>query len=134
MIQIVALGDVEIHEKMTDYEIDISPVESSNGFTAFDGREIRPVMGHRTVISCNLKGVPHAKAQDIARIVKTKDFDLTYTTPLKITSRFRCTEYNAVPKSSDPRQNNPLITDKITWNISLTLESTDIAADDGDGL
>ena len=134
MVQIVALGDVEIHEKTTDYEIDISPVDSSNGFTTFDGKEIRPVMGHKTTISCNLKGVPHAKAQDIARIVKAKDFDLTYTTPLKVTSKFRCTKYNAVPKNSDPREKNPLITDNITWNISLTLESAEIAADDGDGL
>ncbi|MCM1024408.1 MAG: hypothetical protein NC395_10175 [Prevotella sp.] len=134
MIQIVALGDVEIHEKTTDYEIDISPVESDNAFTTFNGKEIRPLMGHKTVISCNLKGVPHAKAQAIARIVKAKDFDLTYTTPLNITSKFRCTKYNATPKNSDPREKNPLITDKITWNISLTLESAELAADGGDGL
>lgn len=134
MIQIVALGNVEIHEKTTDYEIDISPVESNNSFTAFDGKEVRLVMGHKTMISCTLRGVPHPKAQDIARIVKSDNFDLTYTTPLRITSKFRCTKYNAVPKNSDPREKNPLITDKITWNISLTLESTEIAADGGDGL
>lgn len=133
MIQIVALGDIEIHEKTTDYEVDVSPVESSSGFTDVSGNEIRRIIGHKTTISCTLRGVPHAKAQDIARIVKTNEFDLTYTTPLAITNKFRCTKYNAVPKCSDPRQKNPLVTDKITWNISLTLESASIAAD-GDGL
>lgn len=133
MIQIVALGDIEIHEKTTDYEVDVSPVESSSGFTDVSGNEIRRIIGHKTTISCTLRGVPHAKARDIARIVKTNEFDLTYTTPLAITNKFRCTKYNAVPKCSDPRQKNPLVTDKITWNISLTLESASIAAD-GDGL
>lgn len=134
MIQIVAMNNIEIHQKTTDYEISIVPVESDNGFTSFTGKEIRPVMGHKTTISCVLKNVPHEKAQDIARIVKQKEFDLTYTTPLSITNKFRCTKYGAVPKCSDPREKNPLVTDKITWNISLTLESADLAADGGDGL
>lgn len=133
MIQIVALDDIEIHEKTTDYEINILPVMSVNKFTDINGEEIQRLVGHKTTISCILRGVPHAKAQDIARIVKTNEFDLTYTTPLAITNKFRCTKYNAVPKCSDPRQKNPLVTDKITWNISLTLESASIAAD-GDGL
>ena len=133
MIQIVALDNIEIHKKTTDYEINISPVMSENKFTDISGDELRRIMGHKTTISCSLRGVPHAKAQDIARIVKKNEFDLTYTTPLLITNKFRCTKYNAVPKCSDPRQKNPLITDKITWNISLTLESASIAAD-GDGL
>ncbi len=134
MIQIVAMDNIEIHQKTTDYEINIVPIESDNGFTSFTGKEIRPVMGHKTTISCVLKNVPHEKAQDIARIVKQKEFDLTYTTPLSITNKFRCTKYGTVPKCSDPREKNPLVTDKITWNISLSLESTDIAADGGDGL
>lgn len=134
MIQIVALGDIEIHEKTTDYEIDVSPAESSNGFTDVSGEEIHRIMGHKTTISCKLKDVLHVKAQDIARIVKKDEFDLTYTTPLKITNKFRCTKYNAVPKCTDPHEKNPLITENVTWNISLTLESASIADDDGDGL
>lgn len=133
MIQIVALDDIKIHEKTTDYEINVSPVMSDNKFTDISGNELHRIMGHKTKIYCNLKGVPHVKAQDIARIVKKDDFNLTYTTPLLITNKFRCTKYDAVPKCSDPRQKNPLITDKITWNISLTLESVSIA-DNGDGL
>ncbi len=134
MIQIVAMNGVEIHQKTTDYEIDIIPVQSDNKFTAQNGKEICKLMGHKTTISCVLKNVPHATAQRIAEIIKENEFDLTYTTPLKITNKFRCTKYSATPKCSDPREKNPLVTNKITWNISLSLESTDIAADSGDGL
>lgn len=134
MIQIVAMNGVNIHEYATDYSLDISRVESDNYFTAANGEEIRRLMGHKTVISCTLKKVPHAAAQKIAEIVKQNGFDLTYTTPLEITKNFICAKYSAAPKNSDPREKNPLITDKITWDISLSLESADIAADGGDGL
>lgn len=134
MIQIVAMGGIEIHKYATDYDVDITRVESNNIFTAENGNEIRRLMGHKTVISCTLKKVPHAVAQEIAKIVKQDNFELTYTTPLEITKSFCCTRYNPTPKCADPRQKNPLITDKITWNILLTLESASIAADNGDGL
>lgn len=134
MIQIVAMDGINIHEYATDYSLDITRVESDNFFTAANGKEIRKLMGHKTVISCTLKKVPHAVAQQIAGIVKQNEFDLSYTTPLEITNKFRCTKYSPTPKNSDPREKNPLVTDKITWNISLTLESADIAADGGDGL
>lgn len=134
MIQIVAMDGINIHEYATDYSLDITRVESDNLFTAANGKEIRKLMGHKTVISCTLKKVPHAVAQQIADIVKQNEFDLSYTTPLAITNKFRCTKYSPAPKNSDPREKNPLVTDKITWNISLTLESADIAADGGDGL
>lgn len=134
MIQIVAMDGINIHEYATDYSLDITRVESDNFFKSSDGREIRKLMGHKTTISCTLKKVPHAVAQQIAGIVRKNEFDLSYTTPLEITNKFCCTRYNPTPKNSDPREKNPLITDKITWNISLTLESTEIAADGGDGL
>lgn len=134
MIQIVAMDGINIHKYATDYSLDITRVESDNFFTATNGKEIRKLMGHKTVISCTLKKVPHAVAQQIAGIVKQNEFNLLYTTPLEITNKFRCTKYSPTPKNSDPREKNPLITDKITWNISLTLESADIAADGGDGL
>lgn len=134
MIQIVAMDGINIHEYATDYSLDITRVESDNFFTAANGKETRKLMGHKTVISCTLKKVPHAVAQQIAGIVKQNEFDLSYTTPLEITNKFRCTKYSPTPKNSDPREKNPLVTDKITWNISLTLESADIAADGGDGL
>lgn len=134
MIQIVAMDGINIHGYATDYSLDITRVESDNFFTASNGKEIRKLMGHKTVISCALKKVPHAVAQQIAQIVKRDSFDLAYTTPLEITNKFRCTKYSSTPKNSDPREKNPLVTDKITWNISLSLESTDIAADGGDGL
>ena len=133
MIQIVAMDGIKIHTYATDYDVNITRIESKNSFTAENGDEIRRLMGHKTVISCTLKKVPHLVAQEIAKIVKQEHFDLTYTTPLEITKNFCCTRYNPTPKCSDPRQKNPLITDKITWNILLTLESTNIAAD-GDGL
>ena len=128
------MDGINIHEYATDYSLDITRVESDNFFTAANGKEIRKLMGHKTVISCTLKKVPHAVAQQIAGIVKQNEFDLSYTTPLEITNKFRCTKYSPTPKNSDPREKNPLVTDKITWNISLTLESADIAADGGDGL
>lgn len=134
MIQIVALDGINIHEYATDYEVNISPVESSNGFTDALGNEIRRIMGHKTTISCNLAKVPEVVAQDIARIVKADEFNLEYTTPLSITNKFRCTKYDVVPKCTDPREKNSLIAKNRTWNISLTLESASIADDDGDGL
>jgi len=133
VIQILA-GTVELHTLITDYKIDVYPVTSGNNFTAFDGSEVCGIMGHKTKIQCTLKKVPHDIAQKIAEIVKRESFELTYTTPIEVTNIFRCTDYSAEPKCSDPRQKNPLITDKITWNISLTMESTDIAANGGDGL
>lgn len=134
LIQIVALNGINIHNYATDYSLDITRVESDNFFKSSNGKEIHKLMGHKTVISCTLQKVPHAVAQDIAEVVKLNEFNLAYTTPLEITKKFCCTRYNPTVKNSDPREKNPLITDKITWNISLTLESTDLAADDGDGL
>lgn len=135
MIQIVAMDGIEIHKYATDYSISISRVESDNQFKASNGKQIRKLMGHETVISCTLKKVPHAVAQEIAKIVTRDSFELKYTTPLEITKSFCCKSYNPTPKCTDPRQKNPLITDKITWNIGLTLQATDISADnDGDGL
>ena len=73
-----------------------------------------------------MEKVPHAAAQEIASIVNKSSFELTYTSPISITENFKCTKYNAVPKSSDPKQKNPLITDNISWTLSMTLESSDI--------
>lgn len=134
MIQIIAMNDINIHEYATDYSLDITRVDSDNVFKASNGKEIRKLMGHKTVISCTLQKVPDAIAKQIATITGQNKFNLTYTTPLEITKKFCCSKYNATIKNSDPRQKNPLITDNITWNISLTLESTEIAADSGDGL
>lgn len=134
MIQIVAMDGINIHEYATDYSLDITRAESDNFFKTTDGREIRKLMGHKTVISLALKKVPHEAARKIAEIVKKNEFELVYTTPLEISKKFRCTRYSPTPKNSDPREKNPLITDKITWNISLTLESAELAADGGDGL
>lgn len=133
MIQIVAMGDIEIHKYATDYDVNITRIESDNAFKAMNGKELKKLIGHKTVISCTLKKVPHAEAQAIADIVKQDSFELTYTTPLALTNQFKCTRYNPTPKCADPRQKNPLITNKITWNILLTLESVD-TADSGDGL
>lgn len=135
MIQIVAMDGIEIHKYAADYDVNFTRIESDNAFKSVSGREIKKLMGHKTVISCTLKKVPHAKAQEIAEIVKRDSFELTYTTPLELTNQFKCTRYNPSPKCADPRQKNPLITDKITWNILLTLESVDTtAASGGDGL
>lgn len=134
MIQIVAMDGIEIHRYAADYSISISRVESDNQFKSVSGKDVRKLMGHETVISCKLKKVPHETAQKIAKIVTRDSFDLQYTTPLEITKKFCCTRYAPTPKCTDPRQKNPLITDKITWDIELALRSADISADDGDGL
>lgn len=126
MIQVIANG-IEIHGYITDYKINVSPIESGNSFTAYDGNPVVAVSGYKTVIDCTLTKVPQAYAEKIAEIVTAGSFDVTYTTPVEITGKFRCKKYNAVPKSSDPRQKNPLITENVTWNISMTLEC--VAAD-----
>lgn len=133
MIQVLA-GKIPLHGLITAYRINVVPVTSDNGFTAYDGTAVNPVKGHKTVIECTLGKVPHATAQSIAEIVSINEFDLTYTTPIEITNKFRCTKYDAAPKNTDPRQKNPLLTDNVTWNISMTLESTDIGAALGGGL
>lgn len=135
MIQLTALG-VDIHKYITNgnYRVNVVPVTSGQSFTAHDGEVINPVQGHKTTISCELKNVPHAVAQQIAATVRAKKFELAYTTPITITEEFRCTKYDAQPKFSDPRQKDPTVTENITWNISLSMESASIAATDGDSL
>ena len=133
MIQVIA-DSIALHGLITAYKINVVPITSDNGFTAYDGTVVNPVKGHKTVIDCTLDKVPHAVAQSIAAIVSMDEFDLTYTTPIEITKKFRCTKYDAVPKNSDPRQKNPLVTGNITWTISMTLESTDTGASSGGGL
>ncbi|MGN1101922.1 MAG: hypothetical protein ACI4RG_06985 [Huintestinicola sp.] len=130
MIQVIAEG-IALHTYITSYDIDVSPVYSGNKFTRYDGKDISGIMGYKTIIQCKLEKVPHADAENIASVVNKDSFALTYTSPISITSDFKCTKYNAVPKSTDPRQKNPLITDNITWTISMTLESSDIGASGG---
>lgn len=130
MIQIIA-ENIPLHPYITSYNISVSPVYSGNQFTRYDGKDVSEIMGQKTIIQCTLAKVPHSAAQDIASIVNKNSFELTYTSPISITEKFKCTKYNASPKSSDPRQKNPLITDNITWTLSMTLESTDIGSDGG---
>lgn len=130
MIQVLA-GTIALHKYITDYSIDVTPAESANSFTRYDGKVIKSSYGYKTVISCTLKKVPHDIAESIAEIVKSDSFSLTYTTPIETTSTFKCTKYNAVPKCSDPREKNPLVTDNITWNITMTLESADYGGSGG---
>lgn len=130
MIQVLA-GSIALHKYITDYSIDVTPAESANSFTRYDGKVIKSSYGYKTVISCTLKKVPHDIAESIAEIVKSDSFSLTYTTPIETTSTFKCTKYNAVPKCSDPREKNPLVTDNITWNITMTLESADYGGSGG---
>lgn len=130
MIQVLA-GTIALHKYITDYSINVASAESANSFTRYDGKIISPSYGHKTTISCTLKKVPHDTAENIAEVVKSDSFSLTYTTPIETTSTFKCTKYNAVPKCSDPREKNPLVTDNITWNITMTLESTDYGGSGG---
>lgn len=125
MIQIIA-ENIPLHPYITSYDIAVTPVYSGSKFTRYDGVDKSSVMGQKTVIQCKMEKVPHAAAQEIASIVSKSSFELTYTSPISITQQFKCTKYNAVPKSSDPKQKNPLITDNITWTLSMTLESADI--------
>lgn len=127
MINVVALENTEIHGFMSEYNINTERVESSNQFVDDNGNEIKKLMGIKTTISCSLKKVPQNIAAKIAEIVKLEKFNLTYTTPVQTTEMFKCTSYSATPYNSDPRQKDPLITDKITWNISLSMESVELA-------
>lgn len=131
MIQFTALG-VDIHKYITNgsYRINVAPVTSGQSFTAQNGEVINAVQGHKTTISCELNNVPHAVAQQIAATVQADKFELAYTTPITITENFKCTKYDAQPKFTDPRQKDPSITENITWNISLSMESASIAAGD----
>ncbi len=135
MIQLTALG-VDIHKYTVNgsYRVNVTPVTSGNGFTAQDGTVFSAIQGHKTTISCELKSVPHAVAEQIAATVQADKFELAYTTPITITEFFRCTKYDAQPKFTDPRQKDPSVTENITWNISLSMESASIAATDGDSL
>lgn len=125
MIQIIA-ENIPFHPYITSYDIAVTPVYSSSKFTRHDGVDKSELMGQKTVIQCKMEKVPHSEAQNVASIVNKSSFELTYTSPISITQQFKCTKYNAVPKSTDPKQKNPLITDNITWTLSMTLESADI--------
>lgn len=133
MVQVLA-GEIPIHEYATDYDITVTPIESDNTFPDVNGKKIGKIQGYETVVSCTLKKVPHNIAVEIAKIVKAEEFDLTYTTPISITEKFKCTKYEAAPKSSDPREKNPLNTDKITWNISVIFKSVGGDDENADGL
>lgn len=133
MIQVIA-GGISLHPYITSYDVDIKPNTSGNNFTAHDGVQIAKVMGHTTVISLTMEKVPHGTAKAVAEVVKAESFEMTYTSPIVITSNFKCTKYNAKPKNADPRQKNPLITDNLTWTIQLTVESADSGENDGGGL
>lgn len=122
MIQLLA-ENIPLHDYVTDYDISVTPIESENNFKSVTGQKISKIMGYETVISCVLTKVPNAVAESISGIAKAESFALTYTSPISITENFRCTKYSAVPKCSDPRQKNPLITNNITWNISMTFIS-----------
>ncbi len=130
MIQLIA-EDIPLHEYITSYDINSSPILSDNSFTSAEGKKICKTLGFETKISCTLEKVPHAVAEEIAAIFKKEQFKLTYTTPIKVTDIFRCTRYDAKPKSSDPREKNPLMTDNITWTISISMEAVNTSGGDG---
>ncbi len=132
MIQVIA-NEIELHGLISDYSISVTPIESGHSFKSYNGTSVSAVSGYKTVIDFAMVKVPHATAQRIAEIVTAKDFDVTYTTPIEITGRFCCVKYEAAPRSSDPRQKNPLITDNITWDISMQI-SSEAAVSGSDGL
>lgn len=129
MIQI-KIGNLEISGYITNYNIAVSPVDGGNTFEDINGNIISDIRGYKTTISCNLEKVPHNIAQSIAALTSSEN-EVTYTTPAELSGRFRFTKYTASPKNGDPRQKNPLITDNITWNISLTLESVNYGTGGG---
>lgn len=130
MIQIIA-EDIPLHEYITSYDIDAAPIISDNAFTDVSGNKVGKILGYDTKISCTLEKVPHELAEKIAAVIKKEQFEMTYTTPIKITNIFRCTRYEAKPKSSDPREKNPLMTDNITWTISISMEAVNTSGGDG---
>lgn len=133
MIQIKA-DSAELHPYITAYALNIQPVEGDNSFTDANGNVVKEILGYKAVVSCTLEKVPHAVAQSIAAVMQKENFKLVYTTPAPASGQFCCTKYDVKPKNSDPREKNPLITEKITWTINLTLESTEYVAADSGGL
>ncbi len=65
MIQIIA-ENIPLHEYITSYDINASPIISDNTFTDVSGNKVVKILGYDTKISCTLEKVPHEFAERIA--------------------------------------------------------------------
>jgi hypothetical protein len=128
------VGDVEVQPFITDYKISITPVYGDNSFTDINGVEVQDRFGDKTELSLTLEEVPHAVALQLAVALQADSIEVTYTTPAPAVKMFKKTSYSAVCADSDPSETDYDITDGMKWEISLSLESTEYTAADGDRL
>lgn len=123
MVQLI-IGSTDISAYITDYGVKAVPVEESqNSFTDKDGKEHKAILGFKTSISVSLRKLPSSTAAALKTTIEGGEFSATYSTPLTATTAFICTNYDA--RRFCPTQSAEL------WNISLTLESTDLTGSDG---
>lgn len=127
------VGGIAVQDFIEEYKIDISPVHGDNSFTDINGEEVQDYLGDRITLSLSLGAVPHTLAAQLADILNAESVEVEYTTPAPAVSKFKKTAYSAVCSGSDPEEEDYEKTDKIEWDISVTLESTE-AASGGDRL
>lgn len=127
------IGGVDVQKWIEEYKIDISPVYGGNGFTDINGEEVQDYLGDKITLRLSLGEVPHPAAAQLADILNTESVKVEYTTPAPAVSQFKKTAYSAACYDADPYETNYEVTDRIEWDINVTLEST-IAASSGDRL
>lgn len=128
------IGGVEVQPYITDYKISITPVYGDNSFVDINGVEVQDKLGDKTEINLILEEIPHAVALQLATVLQADSIEVTYTTPAPAVKMFKKTSYAAICTDSDPCETDYDVTDEIKWEISLSLESTEYTAADGDRL
>lgn len=104
------------------YNIDISPITESNGFTAENGDIISDKKGDKITVSATLKNVPSAEAKKIEQVLRQDRFDCTVSAPCEINLPFKSTSYVATPKNKG-----------VLWDMRFTIESASLYSS-GDSL
>ncbi|MGN0598888.1 MAG: hypothetical protein ACI4JK_03240 [Oscillospiraceae bacterium] len=127
------IGGVDVQKWIEEYKIDISPVYGGNSFTDVNGEEMQDYLGDKITLRLSLGAVPHEQAAQLADILNKDSVEVEYTTPAPAVSKFKKTAYSAVCSDADPDETDYEVTDRIEWDINVTLEST-IAASGGDRL
>ena len=127
------IGGVDVQKWIEEYKIDISPVYGGNSFTDVNGEEVQDYLGDKITLRLSLGAVPHPAAAQLADILNKDSVEVEYTTPAPAVSKFKKTAYSAVCSDADPDETDYEVTDRIEWDIDVTLESVS-TADSGDRL
>lgn len=131
MINLV-VGDVDVSKYIITYSCESTPIFSENEIPSYTGEKKRRKQGDTVKINARLEEVPDNIAAAVAAALKgVPDGDdkgkvnVAYTSPLQSNQDFYTTSFKAECEEGDPQND---------WIITFTLESSDTAADDGDGL